>query len=192
VPVADPGPVRPSRDVREVIVEIARHPVKVLVRRWNWKTALLSTLLRGAIFFGSTVPEGLRPAAAALGRDVLFRVPLGGFYGAVGQAFSNATPAWASYVIVMVIVPAVAHVAEFLVHWTGGTPRLGTAITISIAFSAFSALFNLFLMRRGALLVAGAGEGFGTDLRRLPRLLGEFLLWLPVSAVRLVQARKRT
>jgi hypothetical protein len=177
--------------VREVVGDLVTHPVDLLVRRWNWKTALLSALLRGTIFFVSTMSEGPRAALAAFGRDVIFRVPLGGFYGALGQAFSAARPVWASYVVVMVIVPAIAHVAEFLVHWIGGTPNLETAIAASITFSAFSALFNLFLMRRGALLVAGAGEGFGADMRRMPRLLGEFVLWLPLSAIRWLRSMQR-
>lgn len=170
-------------DVSAVVRDLAAHPVQHLVLRWNWKTALLSTVLRGAIFFTANLPEGLVAAAAAFGRDAVFRVPLGGLYGAIGQAFSRAQPAWASYVVVMVMLPAIAHVAEFLVHWLGGTPRLGTAITASVIFSAFSALFNLFLMRRGALLVGGAGEGFGSDLRRMPRLIGEFLI-LPARWLR--------
>jgi hypothetical protein len=191
VAIGEGGDTRPVRHVREVVRDLVRHPVRMLVRRWNWKTALLSALLRGTIFFASTISEGLRPAAAALGRDVLFRVPLGGFYGAVGQAFSSARPVWASYLIVMVIVPAMAHVAEFLVHWTGGTPHLGRAITASVTFSAFSALFNLFLMRRGALLVAGAGDGFGADMRRMPRLLGDFLAVLPRMVLRGLRSASR-
>ena len=174
-------------DVRDVVRHLAAHPVERLIRRWNWKAALLSAVLRGAIFFTTTMPEGLRVAGAALARDMVFRVPLGGLYGAIGQAFREAHPPWASYLVVMVIVPAIAHVAEFLVHWVGGTPRLGTAITASIAFSAFSALFNLFLMRRGALLVGGAGDGLGTDLRRLPGLLAEFL----IAPVRWLSSRRK-
>ena len=171
-----------AREVRVVLREVAAHPVDLLIRKWNWKTAVLTAALRGAIFFMTTIPEGLATAAAVLGRDLLFRVPMGGLYGAVSQAFCYATPAWASYLVVMVAVPAIAHLAEFLVHWLGGTPRLGTAITASIALSAFSALFNLFLMRRGALLVGEPNGGFAGDLKQMPRLLVEFVCWMPIAA----------
>src|SRR5205085_1956377 len=56
------------------------------------------------------------------------------------------------------------------------------AFAISVLFSVISVLFNLFAMRHGVLLV-GAGEetnSFSNDIKRLPRMLGEFTAYLPV------------
>lgn len=164
---------------------IVRHPVDRLICRWNWKSAVLTAALRGAIFFTTHLTAGLSVALEVLGRDLLFRIPLGGFYGALSQAFRHATPAWAAYLAIMVVVPAIAHTIEFVVHWRGGTPRLATAVLASVAFSAASALFNLFLMRRGVLVVGPASGTLTSDLRQMPRLVVAFVAWVVVSPLRL-------
>lgn len=170
----------PGEHVRDVLRDLAAHPFRQLIYRWNWKTALLTAAIRGAIFFSTNVTAGLAIASEVLVRDLVFRVPLGGLYGAISQAFSGARPSWAVYLMVMIVIPGIAHAAEFLVHWSGGTPRLSAAITTSIAFSIFSAVFNLFLMRRGALLTGVPGAGLAHDLRRMPGLLLEFVIWIPM------------
>ena len=65
-------------------------------------------------------------------------------------------------------------------------PRDGVArqrtFAISVFFSVISALFNLFAMKHGVLLV-GAGketQSFVSDIKRLPRMMGEFIAVLPV------------
>jgi hypothetical protein len=37
--------------VYEVLRDLTSHPFELVVRRWNWKAALLSSLLRALIFF---------------------------------------------------------------------------------------------------------------------------------------------
>jgi hypothetical protein len=170
--------------VGDVLWLLVRHPVRMLVRRWNWKTALLSAALRGAIFFTANLPAGRAAAVHALGVDLVFRVPIGGFYGSVIQAFRPARPPWAAAMVVMVVVPGIAHGLEFVAHWLGSTERLREGVLASVAFSGLSALFNLFVVRRGVLIVGGEGQPFGRDLARLPRLLLEFLLVLPRLLVR--------
>ena len=169
-----------------MFAQLARHPAHFIVRRWNWKTAILSAVLRGAIFFTANLPAGRDAALHALLVDLVFRVPLGGIYGSLVQAFRPAHPPWAAALAVMVVVPGCAHAVELTVHWLGSTERLREGVLASVAFSALSALFNLFLMRRGVLIVGGDGHSFGRDLRHVPKLLVEFLLVLPRGAVRVV------
>ena len=47
--------------------------------------------------------------------------------------------------------------------------------------TGLSALFNLFAMRRGALLMGGESNPFSKDLCDLPRLALQFLLTIPVN-----------
>jgi hypothetical protein len=168
------APEPPGR-VADVFKDLARHPVRYLILRWNWKTAAGTEGLRGTIFFFTSLPDGLTTALMSLGRDALFRVPLGGAYGSLTQAFRNAEPQWAAMTTVFVLLPAISHVIEYLVHSVGGTPRLELAILISISFSGLSAVFNLYAMRQGALVVEeGNPQSFRDDVKRLPRIYYEF------------------
>jgi hypothetical protein len=66
-----------------------------------------------------------------------------------------------------------------------GQPRVdqkgvnkGKAIIISITFSIVSAIFNLFAMRRNALLVKDArAQSLGQDLILLPKIVAEFMFY---------------
>ena len=58
--------------VVDVLRYIVRHPIEVLVRRWNWKAAVLSALLRAPIFFFSYFrKDGLKMAIGAAIEDLL-------------------------------------------------------------------------------------------------------------------------
>jgi hypothetical protein len=150
------------------------HPVDRLLRRWNWKSALMSSVCRALIFLAANLPAGKHAALSAMLTEFLFRALASGFYGALTQAFRFARPVWLATLTAMVLLPATAHLLEFVVHSTAGTERLAASIAASVAFSVVTTLFNLFAMRRGALIV---GEGRATvaeDLRRMPRLIVAF------------------
>ena len=162
--------------VLEICQELARHPVRHLIRQWNWKNALFTAAVRGAVFFATNLPAGVPAAAHAFAVDALFRVPLSGVYAAMTQALLGAQPRWAAVAVIAGLVPAAGHVIEFLVHWTAGTPELRTSVMASVGFSALSALFNAFSMDRGVFLVGGAARPFRDDLKQLPTVLLDFLL----------------
>jgi len=72
---------------------------------------------------------------------------------------------------------------EFTLHTWNGDVNKGKAIMISITFSIISAIFNLFAMRRDALLVKDdRAQSLGQDLIKLPKIVGEFMffpfIWL--------------
>ena len=165
--------------VREVLRRLVREPRKYLLARWNWKSAVLSSWFRAAIFFCVNLAAGWPAATAAMSTELVFRGITSGFYGAISEGFADAEPEWAAAVCMMVAVPVVNHSLEFGVHWLRGTQRLIPSIAASVVFTAVSTLFNLYAMLRGALIV-GAGRGsLLQDLRRTPALLGDFLLWGP-------------
>lgn len=175
--------VTPLR-VGQVLKRLVLHPGEMLLSRWNWKSAILSSGFRAALFFATNLAAGLPAAVAALQTELLFRGITSGFYGALTEAFREAEPPWAAAVTVMILLPFANHSVEFLVHWARGTRKLVPSIIASVAFTALSTLFNFFVMRRGALIV-GAGRGtLSNDLRRLPRLLLDFVCWLPKRVLR--------
>jgi hypothetical protein len=174
-----PSPVasEPARfeTVGEVLIGLVHHPIDRIARRWNWKSAVLSSATRAALFFTANLSAGLDAAFAAMLTELVFRGITAGFYGGLTQSFRHATPHWLASVTVMVLLPITTHASEFVVHWSRGTERLTDSLTASILFTIISTLFNLFAMRRGVLIV---GEGRGTllaDLRQIPRLIVLFV-----------------
>jgi hypothetical protein len=162
-----------------------RHPIESLLKKWNWKSAVLSSALRATIFFCANLSAGLPAALAALYTELAFRGITSGFYGAITEAFCDVEPAWAAGATVMVLLPILNHSIEFLVHWLRGTHNLATSILASVCFTALSTLFNLYAMRRGALTVGAGSHSLSRDMLRLPRLLLDFVLLVPRGLSRL-------
>lgn len=171
-------PMVPIRSFFDLGFELLRHPYRILIL-WNWKSALLSTVLRGPIFLVAAMRQGWTAAFAALFTESIFCAASAGFYGAIVQSLKDGEPEWLTGVFLAVVVPVIFQVLEYVLHWFRGTPHLRIAEIVSVIVSAISGLFNWYAMRRGTLLVGGEGGSFGGDIRRLPRLLFEFLTDLP-------------
>ena len=192
---SQPLPGSPSEEPRplsQALSSLARRPQQILFS-WNWKSALLSVILRGPIFLGAGARQGWKGSLAALFTESVYCAFTAGFYGAIVQLLRNAEPEWLTILFLTTVLPSVFQVLEYGMHWLRGTPHLRLAEIISIVVSAVSALFNFYAMRRGTLLVGGEGGSFGSDLSRLPRLLLGFLAELPRRAGRHLKpsAKKR-
>ena len=161
--------------VGQVLIALVQHPIDRIARRWNWKSAVLSSAFRASLFFSANLSAGLDAAFAAMLTEFVFRGVTAGFYGGLTQSLRHATPHWLASLTVMVLLPISTHVTEFFVHWARGTEKLTTSLAVSVVFTIISTLFNLFAMRRGVLIV---GEGRGSllaDLRQVPRLIVLFV-----------------
>src|SRR5262249_8625941 len=133
-------------------------------------------MIRASLFFATNLAAGLPAAVAAMKTELIFRGVTSGFYGALTEAFREAEPPWAAAVTVAVLLPLTNHSVELLVHWMRGTQKLFSSILASVVLTAFSTLFNLYVMRRGALIV-GTGRGsLAADLVRMPRLAFDFVI----------------
>lgn len=168
--------------VFEVLVYILKHPIETLVVRWNWKAAVLSSLLRAPIFFFTYLfkKDGLKLAIGAAVAQSAFRFIFGGMNGAIIQSFSKVEPPWHAVLTVPIALAAFSHLVEFGVQTVydnqTGVNGKGKAIAISVFVSAISAVFNLFAMRRGALLVRDESQqSIWRDLSRMPWLAFEFI-----------------
>ena len=173
-----------SVTVWAVLGDLVRHPVHHLIRRWNWKSAATSVVLRGAIFFFANLSAGLQAAMGVLLTEFVFRTLTTGFYGSIIQAFRKAEPGWAAAIATMVILPVCNHTLELLIHWWQGTPKLKTSIIASLCFTFLSTLFNLYAVRRGVLVVGENTKSLREDLREMPRLLASFIAIGPVTLYR--------
>lgn len=182
-------------EVADVFRNLLHHPAQVIFR-WNWKAALLGAIVRASFYY--TVYKASRESwivtLTAVGVELVFRFITTGIAGAIVQSFRRATPFWQANLIMSILLPALSHSVEFLTHYAqeryffdifaasqDGVARQ-RAFAISVLFSVISVLFNLFAMRHGVLLV-GAGDEtrtFFDDIKRIPRMIGEFTAFLPV------------
>lgn len=163
---------------------IAFHPWQALGQRWNYKAAILSSILRATLFCLVNLTAGVDAALAAMTTEFFFRFATSGFYGAITQAFRRVEPARAGAAAAIIVLPLVAHSLEFVVHWLRGTAVLGPSILASVLFTIVSTMFNLFAMRHGALIVGRERRSLLSDLAEMPRLIVMFVTTAARSVVR--------
>lgn len=133
-------------------------------------------MCRGPLFFVTNLSAGIEAAEAALLTEFAFRFATSGCYGAITQAFRHAQPVRWATLTALVLLPLLGHSGEAAVHWLRGTSNLGTSLIASVALTCVTTTFNLFAMRRGALVVGEGSASLLDDLRRLPALIGAFLV----------------
>lgn len=168
-----------SPTVGEAALSLFRHPVQTLVRQWNWKSAVLSALTRGTLFFFANLGAGVSAAIGAMSLEAAFYITVAGFYGSATEAFRKARPAWLATIVMMIVMPTLNHSLEFALHWASGTKKLTTSIIASVVFSMLSAVFNLFAMKRGAFIVGAERQSLLDDFRQTPRIIFDFLTFVP-------------
>ena len=183
--------------VSRVFAHLIRHPLKAVIYRWNWKAAVLSALLRAPIFFWAYLLQkhGVADAVGAMLAQAAFRILFGGVNGAIIQSFRRVQPAWHAVLTIPLVLATFSHVVEFVVSSIydamTGTRGKGKAILISVAISIISAVFNLFAMRRGVLLVKDeTRQSLWRDLRKMPWIALEFISFPLVWTIRKNKQRK--
>jgi len=188
----------------EVLRSLGTHPLQVL-KRWNWKAAMLGALLRASFYFTvyQAARENIKVALTAAGVELAFRFFTSGVSGALVQTFRRATPPWLATMIVTLTLPVFSHSVEYATHYVqevyfaGVLPSASNnartyAFAVSVLFSALSAMFNLFMMRHGVLLV-GAGretKSLWSDMKKIPALVLEFTTYLPFLILRFIGEQK--
>jgi hypothetical protein len=156
-----------------------------LVASFNWKTALVSAMLRAAIFFCTNLRSGHQLALRATLVEAIYAISAMGIFGAVTERIRNARPAWLTGVVVWIAIPATMLTVQFFVHRACGTPQLRTSMIASFCFAALGTGFSWFAMRRGAMMVGAERSSLASDLRAVPLLLWEFLSAGPRALLRL-------
>ncbi len=190
--------------VGDVFRSLWQHPVQ-LIMRWNWKSALLGAILRASFYF--TVYQASREnwvvTLTAVLVELSFRFFTSGISGAVVQSFRRARPAWLATLIVTTTLPVFSHSIEYATHFAqenyfnsvfaaSENNARQKAFAVSVLFSVLSAMFNLFVMRHGVLLVGAGAEtkSLWSDLKRIPFLIYEFVTFLPDIILRFVREGK--
>jgi hypothetical protein len=146
---------------------------------WNWKSALLSVILRVPVFAIVTLRNGAEAVAGAILTETLVCAVYAGFYAALVQFLRNRKPVWLVATVIAVVLPALGQVFEYAVHTWHETPHRFVAVVVSSVLSALSSLFNWYAMKQGTLLVGEERSSFASDLRRIPVLIFRFILLGP-------------
>lgn len=154
-----------------------RHPYQLLIKRWNWKSSVTSSVVRAAIFFAVNLRAGQDAAMAAFWTEFIYRALTSGFYGAMTQALSEVRPRWQGTVGALLLLPIANHALEFVAHWASGTEELFLSILASMCFTALSSTFHVFVMRRGLLTVGAGSQGLLSDLAQMPKAVALFVAW---------------
>lgn len=175
-----------TETVSDVFKELCTNPWELLIRRWNWKSALFSSIIRALIFLIANLTAGWRAAAGAMIAEFILRAVTSGFYGSLTQAFRSVEPPWTAALTVLVLLPLVSHSLELAMHLARGTPKLVSSMIASIAFTEISTLFNLYAMRRGALVVGAEASSMASDMRQVPRLIAGFVASGPLMILRYI------
>jgi len=173
-------PLHPRITIGAALLSLILRPYELLIRRFNWKSAVCSSLIRGIIFFLANLRSGWTAATGAMLAEWTYRAVTSGFYGAMTQTLGEAEPEWQATLAAMVVLPVSSHILEFLVHWLRRTPHLKTSIISSMCFTVFSTLFNVYAMRRGRLVVGREAGSLAADMRAMPRMIYEFLTVIPI------------
>ena len=187
-------------EVKEVFYNLLRHPGQI-IKRWNWKSAMLGALMRATFYFVvfKASRESWIVTMTAVLVEFSFRFFTSGISGALVQSFRKASPPWLAMAIITVSLPIFGHTVEFVTHYVqeeyfsnifaaAVNNARQKAFAVSVFISVLSALFNIFMMRNGVLLV-GAGDetkSLWGDVKSIPALLAEFVVFLPKQIIRFV------
>lgn len=179
--------------VADVFWSLFQHPLQVITR-WNWKSALVGALLRASFYFTvyKASKESWIVTLTAVLVELAFRFITSGISGSLVQSFRRAEPAWLATTIVTISLPIFSHSVEFLTHYAqekffsdvfaaSANNARQKAFAVSVLISVLSAMFNLFIMKHGVLLVGAGSEtkSLWNDFKRIPRLIVEFIAFLP-------------
>lgn len=185
-----------SRTISEALRRIFSDP-KQFIKYWNYKGAILSGFLRAPIFLVTYLlgKESLKLALGAAMLQFTFRFLFAGVGGTMIQSFRRVEPAWKALAAILLILPLISHLFEFglqaiFAYFTGTQDHTDEAILRSITVSIISALFTLFAMRRDVMTVGDEySKSLWHDISRLPRLVFEFVAFIPNEITAMVMRR---
>ncbi|HML16963.1 MAG TPA: hypothetical protein VK419_08045 [Bryobacteraceae bacterium] len=151
-----------ERSAASVTRALLTRPDLYLLARWNWKSALLSAVVRSALFLRSA-------SVQASGAEFCVALAMAGFLGAFAQAYRQVRPRWLACLMASVMPLGLLHACEFAAHRITGAPA--RAIAVSIVYSVLSSTVTVFLMRRGIWLAGENQTSLAGDLKKIASLV---------------------
>ena len=142
---------------------------------WNWKCALLSATARSIVYLAALARSGPHGRLSIVMVEIGYVALTAGVYAGLQQRALGLRARWLGNLIVAAGIPALAQILDWLAHRAAGAAVSSRAFLAVSVFAAVSALFHLFVMRRGVFLT-GHGRSLFDDFRRIPRLIAGFVV----------------
>ncbi len=142
---------------------------------WNWKCALLSATARSLVYLVAMARTGSHSKLAVVLVEVAYVTLTAGLYASMQQRALGFRSRMLGSLTVAIGVPALAQMLDWLAHRAVGAPVPAKSFLAVCIFSGVSALFHLYVMRRG-VFISGHGRSLFDDFRRIPRLFAGFVL----------------
>jgi len=143
---------------------------------WNWKCALLSASARSAVYLAAMARTGLRGGLSNVLVEMAYVTLTAGLYAGLQQKALDFRNRLVGNLAIVPGVPGLAQALDWLIHRAAGAAAPARATLAVCVFAALSALFHLYVMRRGVFLTGRGGGSLGEDFRRIPRLAAGFVL----------------
>jgi hypothetical protein len=147
---------------------------------WNWKCALLSAAARSIVYLAAMAHSGLRGGLAIVAVEMAYVTLTAGVYAGMQQRALELRSRLLGNSIVVVAVPMLAQIFDWLTHRAAGAAAPARATFAVCVFATVSALFHLYVMRKGAFLTGRCGRPLLDDFRRMPGLTSGFAL-MPIA-----------
>jgi hypothetical protein len=142
---------------------------------WNWKCALMSASVRSLIYALAMARGSQRHSLAVVLVEMFYVTLTAGLWAGLQQRALALRRRLAGALLIVVAVPALSQLFDWLAHWAAGAVAPQRATFAVWTFTLFSALFHLYVMRRGAFLTGRGARSLAEDLRRIPLLTLRFL-----------------
>ena len=147
---------------------------------WNWKCALVSASARSAVYLvamaGTGGRSGTRGSLGVVLVEMAYVTVTSGLYAGIQQKALGVRSRLLGNGIIVFGIPWLAQAFDWLAHRAAAAPAPRKATVAVLFYATLSALFHLYAMRRGAFLTGREGRPLRNDFRRVPRLIGGFVL----------------
>jgi len=154
---------------------------------WNWKCALLSATARSIVYLAALADSGPHGRISIVLVEIAYVALTAGLFAGLQQRALGLRSRVLGNFVVALVVPALSQLLDWFAHRIVGAAVPARALWAVSIFAGISALFHLYVMRRGVFL-SGRGLSIRDDFRRIPRLLTAFVL-APAVLVRSLAIR---
>ncbi len=142
---------------------------------WNWKCALLSATARSIVYLVALARTRACGGFLIVLVEIVYVTLTAGLYAGLQQRALGFRSRILGNLAIALGVPLLAQTLDWLGHRAAGASAPGKATLAVCIFAVISALFHLYVMRRGAFLTGDAGRSLRDDFRRMPRLIAAFV-----------------
>jgi hypothetical protein len=134
----------------------------------------MSATARSLVYLAALVRSGPHGRLSIVLVEIAYVTLTAGIYAGLQQRALALRSQLLGNLAIVLAVPAFAQFVDWFAHRIAGAPVPLRAMVAVSVFAFVSALFHLYVMRRGVFLT-GRGRSLGDDFRRIPRLVLGFV-----------------